>query len=86
MQKLFDLMLKLKLKKECHIKEQLNKLYKKVWKSELNELKLKYEEGLIELKLLEKKLLKKVIYQHKLLELTLIIQLLELKQFMVHYD
>jgi hypothetical protein len=86
MQKLFDLMLKLKLKKECLIKEQLNKLYKKVWKNEQNESKLRSDEDLMELKLLERKLLKKVIYQHKLLELTLIIQLLELRQFMVHYD
>jgi hypothetical protein len=69
MQKLFDLMLKLKLKKECHIKELLNKLLLKVWKNEQNESKLKFDEDLIELKLLEKKLLKNEIFLLKLLDL-----------------
>jgi hypothetical protein len=63
------------LKKECHIRELLNKLFKKVWKNEQNESKLKFEEDLMELKLLEKKHLKKVIFLLKLLGLILIIQL-----------
>jgi hypothetical protein len=62
-------MLKLKLKKECHIKELLNKLLLKVWKNEQNESKLKFDEDLIELKLLEKKLLKNEIFLLKLLDL-----------------
>jgi len=62
-------MLKLKLKKECHIKELLNKLLLKVWKNEQNESRLKFDEDLIELKLLEKKLLKNEISLLKLLDL-----------------
>jgi hypothetical protein len=79
-------MLQTKLKKECLIKEQLNRLFKKQWKLEQNESKLKFEEDLIEQKLLERKLSKNEIYQHKQSELILIIQLLELKLFTVLSD
>jgi hypothetical protein len=73
------------LKKECHIRELLNKLFKKVWKNEQNESKLKFEEDLMELKLLEKKHLKNEIFLLKLLDLILTMLQLELKQFMVHW-
>jgi len=63
------------LKKECHTREQLNKLFKKVWKNEQNESKLRLDEDLIELKLLEKKHLKKEISLLKQLGLILTIVL-----------
>jgi hypothetical protein len=43
-------MLQTKLKKECLIKEQSNKLFKKQWNLVQNELKSKLVEDLTELK------------------------------------
>jgi hypothetical protein len=69
------------LKKECHIKELLNKLFKKQWKNEQKVSKLKLDEDLTVLKLQEKKLLKKEIFLLKQLDLILITLLLELKLY-----
>jgi hypothetical protein len=69
------------LKKECHIKELLNKQFKKLWKNEQKVSKLKLDEDLMVLKLQEKKLLKKEIFLLKQLDLILITLLLELKLY-----
>jgi hypothetical protein len=69
MQKLYDIIFQIKLKKECLIKEQLNKLFLRAWKKVQKELKLKLVEDLTERKLLEKKLLKNETFQHKQLGL-----------------
>jgi len=84
MLKLLVLISQVKLNKECLTKELLKWLFLKVWRKVQNESKLKSEEDLTELKLLEKKHLEKVMYLLKQLDQTLTIVQLELKQFTVH--